>query len=100
MYVVTTSTWSPSRATSRSASCFIPVRRPQSSPMRSCARRLHPLLATFRVLVAAGLAFTIPAGMDHAAFAKAHPYVADFYTAEEKAIIGAARRSRSWPASR
>lgn len=42
--------------------------------------------------VAAGLAFTIPAGMDHAAFAKAHPYVADFYTAEEKAT---ARRRAS-----
>lgn len=41
------------------------------------------LFATF-AFIAAGLAFTIPAGMDHAAFAKAHPYVADFYTAEEK----------------
>ena len=49
------------------------------------------LFATF-VFVAAGLAFTIPAGMDHAAFAKAHPYVADFYTAEEKAT---ARRRAS-----
>lgn len=49
------------------------------------------LLATF-AFVAAGLAFTIPAGMDHAAFAKAHPYVADFYTAEEKAT---ARRRAS-----
>lgn len=49
------------------------------------------LLVTF-VFVAAGLAFTIPVGMDHAAFAKAHPYVADFYTAEEKAT---ARRRAS-----
>lgn len=49
------------------------------------------LFATF-AFVAAGLAFTIPAGMDHAAFAKAHPYVADFYTAEEKAT---ARRRAS-----
>ena len=49
------------------------------------------LLATF-AFVAAGLAFTIPAGIDHAAFAKAHPYVADFYTAEEKAT---ARRRAS-----
>ena len=49
------------------------------------------LLATF-AFVAAGLAFTIPAGMDHAAFAKAHPYVADFYTVEEKAT---ARRRAS-----
>lgn len=49
------------------------------------------LLATF-AFVAAGLAFTIPVGMDHAAFAKAHPYVADFYTAEEKAT---ARRRAS-----
>ena len=43
-------------------------------------------LAMF-AFVAAGLAFTIPAGIDHAAFAKAHPYVADFYTVEEKAGI-------------
>ena len=49
------------------------------------------LLATFAFVVA-GIAFTIPAGMDHAAFAKAHPYVADFYTAEEKAT---ARRHAS-----
>lgn len=49
------------------------------------------LLATF-AFVAAALAFTIPAGIDHAAFAKAHPYVADFYTAEEKAT---ARRRAS-----
>lgn len=49
------------------------------------------LLATF-AFVAAGLAFTVPAGIDHAAFAKAHPYVADFYTVEEKAT---ARRRAS-----
>lgn len=49
------------------------------------------LFATF-AFVAAALAFTIPAGIDHAAFAKAHPYVADFYTAEEKAT---ARRRAS-----
>lgn len=48
------------------------------------------LFATF-AFVAAGLAFTIPAGMDYAAFAKAHPYVADFYTAEEK--VTARRRA-------
>lgn len=48
-------------------------------------------LAMF-AFVAAGLAFTIPAGIDHAAFAKAHPYVADFYTVEEKAT---ARRRAS-----
>lgn len=49
------------------------------------------LLALF-AFVAAGLAFTVPAGIDHAAFAKAHPYVADFYTADEKAT---ARRHAS-----
>ena len=49
------------------------------------------LLAAF-AFVAAGLAFTVPAGIDHAAFAKAHPYVADFYTVEEKAT---ARRRAS-----
>ncbi len=49
------------------------------------------LLAAF-AFVAAGLAFTVPAGIDHAAFAKAHPYVDDFYTVEEKAT---ARRRAS-----
>lgn len=35
--------------------------------------------------VLAGLAFLVPAGMAHSAFVKAHPYVEDFYTDEEKA---------------
>ena len=35
--------------------------------------------------VLAGLAFLIPAGMEHAAFQKAHPYVEDFYTDDDKA---------------
>lgn len=34
--------------------------------------------------VVIGLAFIIPAGMEHEAFKKAHPYVADFYTDEQK----------------
>ena len=34
--------------------------------------------------VAAGLAFIIPAGVEHAAFAKAHPFVEDFYTEQQK----------------
>ena len=34
--------------------------------------------------VAVGLAFIIPAGLDHSAFQKAHPYVADFYTSEQR----------------
>mgnify|MGYP002588327248 CR=1 FL=1 len=42
------------------------------------------LMALF-ALVAAGLGFLIPSGMEHAAFVEAHPYVADFYTAEQKA---------------
>ena len=43
----------------------------------------HPLLG-----VLAGLAFIIPAGMEHSAFQKAHPYIEDFYTAEEKSAAG------------
>lgn len=34
--------------------------------------------------VAAGLALIIPAGMSHAAFVRAHPFVGDFYTDEER----------------
>ena len=32
-----------------------------------------------------GLAFLVPAGMEHAAFQRAHPYVEDFYTDEDRA---------------
>lgn len=32
-----------------------------------------------------GLALIIPAGIDHSAFKRAHPYVEDFYTAEQRA---------------
>ncbi|WP_308616664.1 helix-turn-helix transcriptional regulator [uncultured Enorma sp.] len=35
--------------------------------------------------ILAGLAFLIPAGMEHSAFQKAHPYVEDFYTEDDKA---------------
>ena len=35
--------------------------------------------------VLAGLAFLIPAGMEHTAFQKAHPYVEDFYTEDDRA---------------
>ena len=35
--------------------------------------------------VIAGLALIIPAGMAHSAFVKAHPYIEDFYTEEDKA---------------
>lgn len=34
--------------------------------------------------VLAGLAFLIPAGMEHAAFQCAHPYVEDFYTEDDR----------------
>ena len=34
--------------------------------------------------VGAGLAFIIPAGIERSAFQKAHPFVEDFYTAEQK----------------
>ncbi len=42
--------------------------------------------------ILAGLAFLVPAGMEHTAFQKAHPYVEDFYTDEDRA---AARRQFS-----
>lgn len=35
-------------------------------------------------LVAVGLALIIPASMRHAAFVKDHPYIEDFYTAQER----------------
>lgn len=34
--------------------------------------------------VLASLAFFIPAGMEHSAFVKAHPYIEDFYTEEDR----------------
>ncbi len=44
-------------------------------------------LFTLIVLVGAlaGLAFLVPAGMAHAAFVKAHPFVEDFYTEDDRA---------------
>lgn len=42
--------------------------------------------------VLAGLAFLIPAGMEHVAFVKAHPYVEDFYTEDDRSV---ARRAFS-----
>lgn len=34
--------------------------------------------------IAVGLAFIIPAGINHSAFVKSHPYISDFYTSEQK----------------
>ncbi len=47
----------------------------------------HDALFIILVLtgVLVGLAFLIPAGMAHAAFVKAHPYVEDFYTEDDRA---------------
>ena len=44
--------------------------------------------AMFGVLcvgIVAGLALIVPAGLEHAAFRKAHPFVQDFYTDEQRA---------------
>lgn len=38
--------------------------------------------------ILAGLAFLIPAGIRHSSFVKAHPYIEDFYTAEQKTKAG------------
>lgn len=43
--------------------------------------------------VALGLAFIIPAGMEHTRFKKAHPFVMDFYTQEER---DASSRALAW----
>ena len=48
------------------------------------------MIAIILVGVLAGLAFAIPAGMEHSAFMRAHPYIEDFYTDEDRAL---ARRS-------
>lgn len=41
-------------------------------------------MVVFLLGLLAGLSLIIPAGMEHSAFQKAHPYIEDFYTAEEK----------------
>lgn len=43
--------------------------------------------------ILAGLAFIIPAGIEHAAFARAHPFVEDFYTESQKAAV---RKKFAW----
>ena len=43
------------------------------------------MLVMIFIGVLAGLAFLVPAGMDHSAFVKAHPFVEDFYTDDDKA---------------
>lgn len=35
--------------------------------------------------ILAGLAFLVPAGLEHAAFVRAHPFIEDFYTDEDRA---------------
>ena len=40
--------------------------------------------AVIILFVAAGLAFILPAGVSHASFTKAHPFVEDFYTPAQK----------------
>ena len=54
------------------------------------ADTLMIMLILLGVLV--GLAFAVPAGMEHAAFMKAHPYIEDFYTEDDRA---SARRDLS-----
>lgn len=43
-----------------------------------------PMIALILVGILIGLAFLIPAGMEHTAFQKAHPYVEDFYTEDDR----------------
>lgn len=51
------------------------------------SENLGAALGTMCILagVAIALAFFIPAGMQHSAFMRAHPYIEDFYTPEQKA---------------
>ena len=42
------------------------------------------MIASIFIGVLAGLVFLIPAFMEHSAFVKAHPYIEDFYTEDEK----------------
>ena len=57
----------------------------------------------FLALTLVGLCFIIPAGLRHDAFAKAHPYVEDFYTATQREaanrLFPAASLGASWPSS-
>lgn len=41
-------------------------------------------IATIFVFIAVGLAFILPASMDHASFTRAHPFVEDFYTPAQR----------------
>ena len=43
------------------------------------------MITSIFIGVLAGLVFLIPAFMEHSAFVKAHPYIEDFYTEDEKA---------------
>ena len=43
------------------------------------------MLAAILAGVVAGLAFLVPAGMEFSAFQRAHPYVEDFYTEDDRA---------------
>ena len=45
------------------------------------------LVVGFFIGVIVGLAFIIPAALEHSAFVKAHPFVEDFYTDQEKAQV-------------
>lgn len=49
------------------------------------------VLIVLFAFVAVGLAFIIPAGMEHGAFKKSHPFIEDFYIAEQK--LAARRRA-------
>ena len=62
------------------------------------ADTLMIVLILLGVLV--GLAFTVPAGMEHAAFMKAHPYIEDFYTEDDRASARRALSRESSPGLR
>lgn len=53
------------------------------SPLPSADPDALSVVAIF-VCVGIGLAFIIPSAMEHSAFRKAHPFVEDFYTPEQK----------------
>lgn len=67
--------------------CFSALGDPESASPIWLPENVADTLAIICLLagVATGLALLIPAGMEHSQFVKAHPYIQDFYTQDEKA---------------
>lgn len=66
---------------------FLAASDPAMNPCLGLSGNVAAALGMFILFVGVGacLALIIPAGMSHSAFVKAHPFVEDFYTSEDKA---------------